>query len=74
MILSLPVSMSSVVVLDGAYPVFDLAVTDWIMNTIALLRVRDRRRDQLLLRTWSIRRSQRLIANEKVQVFSSAFH
>jgi hypothetical protein len=37
MILRLPVSSSSVVVLEETYPIFDLAVSDGIMNAIALL-------------------------------------
>jgi hypothetical protein len=37
MILSLPVSSPSVVVLEKTYPVFDLAMSDWIVNAVAFL-------------------------------------
>ena len=37
MILTLHVSSSCVTVSEETYPVFDLAVSDWIMNAIALL-------------------------------------
>ena len=37
MILRLLVSSSCVVILEETYPVFDLAVSNWIMNAISLL-------------------------------------
>lgn len=39
MILRLPVSSSFVIVIEETYPVFDLPVSDWIMNAIALLEL-----------------------------------